>query len=176
MSQLPDSPGLRTTAPTVLIKPNPELPGEFLLTTELWLPRPIDEVFQYFGDARNLETITPPWLNFRIVSDPSIALGAGSLIDYRLRIRGFPIRWRTEISAWDPPYRFIDQQLRGPYQKWVHTHQFVTRDGGTFCTDRVEYRMVCGALANRLLVAGDLKRIFEFRHRTMQRVLGGLNH
>lgn len=130
------------------------------------------EVFAFFGDAANLETITPPWLHFRIISGTEQPLSRGSLIDYRLRIRGFPVKWRTEITDWNPPHNFQDTQLRGPYRQWIHTHRFTETDGGTLCKDEIDYSMACARIANWLLVRRDLIRIFEYRHNTMIRLFG----
>ena len=102
-----------------------------LLETELSFERPRDEVFSFFAEASNLETITPPWLRFAIVTPRPIEMGLGALIDYDLRIRGLPVRWRSEITVWDPPYRFVDEQRRGPYRRWRHEHRFEERDGET---------------------------------------------
>jgi ligand-binding SRPBCC domain-containing protein len=128
--------------------------------TELWLPEKRDAVFSFFADARNLEAITPPWLNFAIVTPEPIAMHTGARIDYQLCVHGFPVGWKTEISAWDPPYRFVDQQLRGPYQQWIHTHTFEERDGGTLCRDKVEYSVLGGRVINWLLVRRDVEKIF----------------
>ena len=92
---------------------------EFTLHTELWLPRPRDEIFPFFAEARNLEAITPPWLKFEVLTPAPIQMRPGALIDYRIRVHGFPIRWRTEIAEWDPPHRFVDVQLRGPYASGI---------------------------------------------------------
>ena len=119
---------------------------EFTLQTELWLPRPQEHVFPFFAEARNLETITPPWLRFEVLTPGPIVMQRGTLIDYRIRVHGLPLRWRTEIAQWDPPCQFVDVQLRGPYTLWCHTHTFAERDGGTLCADRVRYRPRCGAL------------------------------
>ena len=97
---------------------------------------------------------------------------AGTLIDYRLRLHGFPIRWRTEITLWEPPVRFADTQLRGPYRLWEHTHTFVEKDGGTLCRDEVRYAVPGGALIERLFVRRDVEKIFAFRQETMRRRLG----
>ena len=97
---------------------------EFTLQTELWLPRLRDEVFPFFAEARNLETLTPAWLKFEVLTPAPIAMRPGMPIDYRIRVHGLPIRWRTEIAEWDPPRRFVDVQLRGPYTLWHHTHTF----------------------------------------------------
>lgn len=141
-------------------------------TTEQWLPRTRAEVFPFFADARNLEAITPPWLNFVILTPGEIPMRPGALIDYRLRIRGIPVRWRTEITAWEPPYRFVDEQRRGPYRLWRHTHEFEERDGGTLCRDRVEYAVPGGALVDWLLVRRDVKRIFDYRAQVLREYFG----
>lgn len=139
---------------------------------ELWLPRPRPEVFTFFADARNLEAITPPWVNFQVLTPGPIVMEVGTLIDYRLRVHGFPFRWRTEITAWDPPFRFTDTQLRGPYRRWVHTHTFEDANGGTLCRDEVSYAVPGGALIERLFVRRDVERIFAFRQEAMRRLLG----
>ena len=113
--------------------------SEFALERVQRFERPPEEVFAFFGDPRNLEAITPPWLCFRIVEAPE-QLAAGALLRYRLRLFGLPIRWRTEISEWRPPRSFTDTQLAGPYLLWVHTHRFVPADGGTDVYDHVRYR------------------------------------
>jgi len=115
--------------------------------SSIWLPRPLDEVFAFFSDASNLEVITPPWLSFSVVTPAPIEMRPGTLIDYRLRFRGFPLRWRSEITSWDPPHRFADAQVKGPYRQWIHEHTFVEKDGGTLAGDRVEamYGMENGA-------------------------------
>jgi len=136
---------------------------EFTFHTELWLPRRPDEVFSFFADARNLQTITPPWLNFEVLTPPPVTMRPGALIDYRLRVHRFPIRWRTEIVEWNPPLRFVDVQRHGPYTLWHHTHTFNERDGGTLCLDDVRYRPRGGALTNWLFVRSDVKNIFAFR-------------
>ena len=136
---------------------------EFTFHTELWLPRGRDEVFPFFAEARNLEAITPPWLNFEVLTPAPVAMRAGALIDYRIRIHGIPIRWRTEIVEWNAPHRFVDVQLRGPYTLWHHTHTFEERGGGTLCLDDVRYRPRGGALMNWLFVRRDVKNIFAFR-------------
>ena len=132
-------------------------------TAELWLPQPRDRVFAFFADARNLEAITPPWLNFEIRTPTPVEMRVGARIDYRLRVHGLPVYWRTEITAWDPPFRFVDEQRRGPYRQWVHTHDFEERDGGTLCRDRVTYAVPGGALVERLFVRRDVERIFAYR-------------
>lgn len=139
----------------------------FTLQTELWLPRPRAEVFSFFAEARNLEAITPSWLRFEVLTPAPIAMRAGALIDYRLRIHGIPLRWRTEITVWQPPERFIDVQRRGPYLLWEHTHTFEERDGDTRCVDHVRYRPRGGALVHWLFVRRDVQSIFRFRQQRL---------
>jgi ligand-binding SRPBCC domain-containing protein len=132
--------------------------------TEVWLARPRDEVFAFFSEVANLDAITPPWVKFRTITPGPIEMRAGTVIDHRLRIHGFPIRWRSKITAWEPPARFVDEQLRGPYRVWVHEHLFEERDGGTVVRDRVRYAVPFDFFTDRFLVRPDVERIF--RHRT----------
>jgi ligand-binding SRPBCC domain-containing protein len=141
---------------------------EFCLATELWLPRMRDEVFSFFSDAHNLETITPPWLNFEVLTPAPIVMRPGTLIDYRIRIHGVPVRWRTEITGWQPPFQFVDEQLCGPYKLWHHTHIFEEWSGGTLCTDRVRYYPRGGALLNWMFVRREVEKIFQYRHQRLE--------
>lgn len=126
-----------------------------------------EDVFPFFADAHNLEAITPPLLRFRVVTPRPIPMAVGTLIQYRLRLHGIPVSWLTSIQAWDPPYRFVDTQLRGPYALWHHTHDFEpTGDGGTLMTDTVRYAIgfgPFGAIAHRLFVRRDVEAIFDHR-------------
>ncbi len=142
----------------------------YTLTSELWLPKPVEEVFPFFADARNLERITPPWLHFEIVTPGPIEMRPGTIIDYRLRLRGIPLRWRSEITVWEPPHRFVDEQRRGPYRLWVHEHLFSRHNGGTLARDVVRYSVPGGDVVHRLFVAPDLNRIFEYRRRELQKI------
>lgn len=135
----------------------------FTFESELWLPQSPEQIFPFFADAGNLERITPPWLHFHVLSPQPIDMQVGTLIDYKLRLRGMPIRWRTEISAWEPPFRFVDRQIKGPYRCWIHEHRFIEQDGGTLCVDHVDYDMRCGRWLNKLVVQRDITRIFSFR-------------
>ena len=141
---------------------------EFTLQTELWLPRSPDEIFPFFAEARNLGTITPSWLKFEVLTPAPIEMRPGALIDYRIRVHRWPIRWRTEITEWDPPFRFVDVQLRGPYSLWHHAHTFDERDGGTLCGDHVRYRPRGGALIHWLFVRRDVERIFQYRQQRLK--------
>jgi ligand-binding SRPBCC domain-containing protein len=146
--------------------------SESRFETELWLPRPRREVFQFFADAANLERLTPPWLGFRILTPQPIAMGPGALIDYRLSVHGLPLRWRTRIERWEPPLCFVDAQLRGPYRRWHHTHTFEERDGGTLCREVVRYAVPGGALVDRLFVRRDVERIFAYRRTVLAGLFG----
>jgi len=137
--------------------------------TELWLPEKRELVFSFFADARNLEIITPPWLKFHIVTPGPIEMRTGARIDYRLHVHGVPLQWLTEILAWQPPLRFIDEQLHGPYRQWIHTHTFDEKDGGTLCRDLVEYIVPGGRFINWLLVRRDIEKIFAYRQAFMKR-------
>ena len=147
--------------------------SEFTFDAEQWLPRPRVEVFPFFAEARNLEELTPPWLKFEVLTPPPIIMKPGLLIDYRIKIHGIPISWRTEIVEWDPPHQFVDTQLSGPYTLWHHTHVFTEREGGTLCEDHVRYRPLGGALMNWLFVRADVKKIFAYRKKRLTELFGG---
>ena len=132
------------------------------------LPYPRERVFDFFSRAENLELLTPPWLSFSILTPRPIRMCEGALIDYRIRLRGIPMTWRSEITAWEPPYRFVDEQLRGPYRLWAHEHRFTEVEGGTLVEDRVKYAVLGGALIDRLFVAPDLRKIFAYRQERLR--------
>lgn len=134
--------------------------------------RPLAEVFPFFADPANLEALTPPWLNFRILTPLPVVMRPGVLIDYRISLRGLPLTWRSEITAWEPPHRFVDEQRRGPYRLWVHEHLFRERSGGTEIVDRVRYAILGGRLIGRLFVDRDLSRIFDHRQRRIAELVG----
>jgi ligand-binding SRPBCC domain-containing protein len=156
----------------------------YVLETSIVLPRPLAEVFPFFASPENLEVITPPWLNFRILTPRPIPMKAGALIDYRIRLHGLPLKWRTLISAYEPPRRFVDTQVRGPYRLWEHTHTFeeITENGrpATRVGDRVRYlpmdipRAVplLGGIVHRLFVRGELARIFSYREKKLRALFG----
>lgn len=146
--------------------------GESIFETTQVVPRPLDEVFDFFADAYNLERITPPFLRFAVLTPAPIEMAPGTLIDYRLRLHGIPIRWRTEITAWEPPHRFVDEQRRGPYRQWIHTHTFRETSEGTSIADRVAYVVPGGSLIDRLFVRRDVERIFGFRQDAIENILG----
>ncbi len=136
-----------------------------------WIPYTTEEVFPFFSEARNLEKITPPWLNFRILKVSTPEIQEGTLIDYKLRIKGVPARWRTRISAWNPIDSFVDEQLKGPYKLWHHTHKFIPMKNGTLMTDKVVYQMPFGILGDfvrLVLVHRDIKTIFGYRSKVIE--------
>ncbi len=139
--------------------------------SEIWLSRPPQEVFPFFAAAANLQAITPPWLRFEVLTPPTV-MQEGTLIDYRLRVHGFPLRWRTRITAWEPPHRFVDEQLRGPYRQWIHEHTFEARDGGTLVRDHVRYAVLFDFLVHRWLVRPDVRKIFAFRAAALRELFG----
>lgn len=139
---------------------------------ELWLPRPVAEIFGFFADAYNLQALTPEWVNFEILTPQPIRLRAGALIEYRLRIHGLPVRWQTEITVWEPTHRFVDEQKRGPYRLWIHEHRFTAQNGGTLCSDHVRYAVLGGEPVNRLFVRRDVEKIFAFRRRKLEERFG----
>jgi len=141
--------------------------------SEIWLPQPPDEVFPFFGDTANLDAITPPWLHFHIATPQPIEMRAGTLIDYKLRVRGVPLRWRTHIKVWEPPHRFVDEQLRGPYRQWIHTHTFEARDCGTLVRDSVLYAVAFDWLVHRWLVRPDIEKIFRHRTEALSKLFSG---
>lgn len=148
---------------------------EYVLRRQQLIPRRVEETFPFFADAGNLEIITPPWLRFHIVTPRPIAMKSGTLIDYRLKWHGVPITWRTEISDWEPPFRFVDQQIRGPYRLWHHTHLFEPVEDGTLMTDIVRYRLPLGwlgTIAHTAWVRADLEAIFDYRQEEISRLLG----
>lgn len=137
------------------------------------IERPRDEVFAFFSDAHNLQRLTPPWLSFEILTPGPIEMCVGALIDYRIRFRGMPMKWRTEITEWDPPHGFVDTQIRGPYRRWVHRHRFEERPEGTRVIDEVDYAAPGGVLIERLFVNRDVERVFDYRATALMDVFGG---
>jgi ligand-binding SRPBCC domain-containing protein len=136
--------------------------------------RPRSEVFPFFADAANLEQITPAFLRFAITSPMPIEMKAGALIDYRLQLFGIPFNWQTKIESFEPPHRFTDLQVRGPYRLWHHTHEFHEVAEGTMCVDIVRYELPWGPLgrvAHPLLVKRSLDQIFAFRRLRLESLL-----
>ena len=131
------------------------------------LPAPRREVFRFFSDPANLEALTPPWLNFEVLTPKPLPQGEGALFEYRIKVRGLPLRWRTLIETFVPEECFVDRQIAGPYALWHHTHRFEDGPGaGTRMTDTVRYRVgwgIAGRIATALWIRQDIARIFAFR-------------
>lgn len=165
------------------VRPQPSSPVQISREGDRWrltsrqiVPRPLGGVFAFYADAFNLEAITPPFLRFRVLTPAPIEMHEGLAIDYALRVRGVPIRWRSEIPVWEPPHRFVDRQVKGPYSLWHHEHRFESAGNSTVVIDEVDYRPPGGPLAgmvNALAVRRDLLRIFEYRRRRIAELLGG---
>jgi ligand-binding SRPBCC domain-containing protein len=147
----------------------------YTLTFEQQVPRPLPEVFAFFSRAENLEVLTPPWLNFKILDVVPVPIQPGTLINYSLRVHGIPLRWTSEMVEWEPPHRFVDVQLRGPYKLWRHEHRFEARDGGTLISDNITLALplgVLGQIAYRLKVRSDVDEIFAFRKTKVATLFG----
>ena len=134
------------------------------------IPLKVEDVFSFFCDAFHLELITPPELRFHILTPRPIRMSEGTLIDYRLQLFGFPFKWRTVISLWEPPFRFVDEQLEGPYGLWVHNHVFEEHAGGTTIKDEVHYRLPLQPLGEIAypFVRNRLEHIFRFRQEAVK--------
>jgi ligand-binding SRPBCC domain-containing protein len=149
---------------------------DHVLEFRLLLPAPRVRVFEFFARPENLATITPGWLGFTLLTPAPIMLAAGAVLDYRIRWLGLPFRWRSLIREYDPPYRFVDVQVIGPYARWEHRHMFVEEAGGTVMEDRVTYRLPLGPigeLVHRLGVRRQLEAIFAYRRDRLRSLLAG---
>ena len=140
--------------------------------TGVWLPVPPEKIFSFFSNAANLDVLTPSWLHFCIMTPQPVEMRAGALIDYRLRIHGLPMRWRTLIKEWRPPHRFVDEQLHGPYRQWIHEHIFEPVDDGTLARDIVHYSVPFDIIMHPLFVRPDIERIFAFRRQSLRTQFG----
>jgi ligand-binding SRPBCC domain-containing protein len=146
-----------------------------VLEREQYLELELPRVFEFFSAARNLERLTPPWMSFKVLTPEPIEIGEGTVIDYRLRVHGIPLRWTSRIESWEPNRRFIDRQIKGPYALWHHTHDFQELGAGTLIRDTVRYSIGFGPLGeivHALEVQRDLDNIFAFRR---EAVLGALS-
>lgn len=143
------------------------------LSTRLEIPLPVDTVFEFFSKAENLQRLTPPELQFQILTPTPIDIRQGTLIDYQLGLFGLRFRWKTEITNWDPPHQFIDVQLRGPYREWIHTHRFIPTSKGTAILDDVQYQLPFSPIGDLAypVVRLQLARIFGYRQAAVRRLL-----
>jgi ligand-binding SRPBCC domain-containing protein len=147
----------------------------YTLSFEQQVARPQPEVFDFFSRAENLEVLTPPWLNFKILDVKPQPVQRGTLINYSLRVHGIPLRWTSEIVEWEPQHRFVDLQLRGPYKLWRHEHRFEERDGGTLISDTINLALplgLLGQLAYKIKVKSDIEEIFTFRKEKIRALFG----
>lgn len=150
--------------------------ADHVLEFRVWLPRPREEIFPFFADPRNLKALDPPWLRPALLSSPPDPLEAGTVFDFRIRWLGIPLRWRVLIREYDPPYRFVDVQVRGPYARWEHRHLFRAEKGGTSVEDRITYRLPLGPLGrllHTLWVRRQLATIFAHRRRRLGELFPG---
>ena len=148
--------------------------ADHVLEARVWLGRPRPGVFAFFADPANLARITPPSLGVRLLT-PAAAMTAGAVLDYRVRWLGVPLRWRAFVREYDPPFRFLDVQLLGPYARWEHRHRFLEEDGGTVVEDRVVYRLPLGPLGRALhaaVVGRQLRAAWAYRRRRLGELLG----
>lgn len=146
--------------------------SEHILEREQIIKRPIREVFDFFADAVNLEKITPPQLNFHIITPQPIDIKKGTLIEYQLKLRGIPIKWKTEITEWNPPFDFVDTALKSPYKQWIHLHTFEENEKGeTIMRDKVRYRLPFEPLGDlaHWYVKKELKYIFDYRYKVVKK-------
>jgi ligand-binding SRPBCC domain-containing protein len=154
--------------PMIKIEKDPQ--EGYRLIAEMTIQRPRSEVFAFFSDAMQLEKITPPWLNFSVLTKPPIEMREGLLLDYQLYLHRVPIKWRTEIAVWEPDNRFVDQQLRGPYKRWYHEHTFEEVEGATICRDNVHYIPRGGRFIHNWFVRPDLEKIFTYRQQKLSEI------
>jgi ligand-binding SRPBCC domain-containing protein len=147
--------------------------GVHVLERQQIVARPLQDVFEFFSQARNLEALTPPWLRFAMLTPGHIEMRSETLIDYRLRLHGIPLRWTSRIEQWDAQRRFVDRQVRGPYRLWVHTHEFEPHSEGTLVHDHVYYQLPLGPLGELAFVQRDLSRIFNYRRFAVSKLLEG---
>ena len=147
--------------------------SEHILERTQITEHPLTEVFEFFADAGNLERITPPELNFKIITPQPIDIKKGELIDYQLKLRGIPITWKTEITLWNPPHSFVDTALKSPYKQWIHLHTFEQRaNGETLMKDIVRYRLPLEPLGDlaHWYVKKELKYIFDYRYKVIEEI------
>lgn len=147
--------------------------AEHILEKKQIINRPVKEVFDFFADAVNLERITPPELNFHITTLQPIDIKKGTLIEYQLKLRGIPIKWKTEITQWNPPFDFVDTALKSPYKQWIHLHSFEEgKAGETIMQDRVRYRLPLEPLGDlaHWYVKKELKYIFDYRYKVIEEI------
>lgn len=151
----------------------------YTLSRQQWVNRPLDNVFPFFERPENLALITPPSLDFRLLTPSPVQMKQGRIIDYTIRVLGARVRWRSIISMYRPPHLFVDEQLIGPYSFWHHTHRFQDEGKGTRLLDKIRYALptllpdVLADLIHRWHVSPTLDQIFDYRRDKFQRLFGG---
>jgi ligand-binding SRPBCC domain-containing protein len=152
--------------------------ADHVFESRVWLARPRPEVFAFFTEPTALERLTPPAFRLRLVNR-DVTMTTGAVLDFRLRWLGVvPLRWRAFVREWDPPFRFVDVQVRGPYARWEHRHRFLEEGGGTWVEDRVTYRLPLGLLgraAHALVVARQLRELWDYRHQRLAELVKPLS-
>lgn len=146
-----------------------------VLRYETKLYRPLEEVFEFFSNAENLNKVTPTDLSFSFLSPLPIKMHAGALIDYRIKLMGVPFYWRTLISDWEPPYRFVDQQIRGPYVLWHHEHTFEDKGDHVLMVDTVHYLSpgwFLESLIDKIFVRKQLEGVWAYRDKCFKELFG----
>ena len=148
----------------------------YKLHCELLVKRPIKETFAFFENPANLGQITPPWLSFTIVSADKVEMRQGAQFNYVIRWLGFPMKWRSLISKYEPPFIFVDEQVIGPYKTWHHQHTFLETADGVIVGDHLEYSLPLGplgAIAQAVMVKRQLESVFRFRQQALSRIFAG---
>lgn len=146
------------------------------LFREQWIERRLDSIFPFFERPENLPLITPPELDFQLLTPAPVEMKDGRIIDYTIRVLGRKVRWRTIISTYKPPFSFVDEQLKGPYSFWHHTHTFLPEHNGTRIIDEVRYALpvwlpaFVSRLLNRWYVQPELQRIFNYRRLQFEKI------
>lgn len=146
---------------------------KYILKKEQFINKPLKEVFSFFEKPENLSEITPKNLSFKILNSTPIKMEKNALINYRIKILGIPLYWTTKITDYNPPLSFTDEQLKGPYSLWKHTHIFVECNGGTLMTDEVLYSIpygIWGEIAQKIYVKRELDNIFSFREKIIKKI------
>jgi ligand-binding SRPBCC domain-containing protein len=152
--------------------------ADHVFESRVWLARPRPEVFAFFAEPTALERLTPPAFRLRLLNR-NVTMTTGAVLDFRLRWLGVvPLRWRAFVREWDPPFRFVDVQVRGPYARWEHRHRFLEEGGGTWVEDCVTYRLPLGPLgrvAHAAVVRRQLRALWEYRHRQLAELVKPLS-
>jgi ligand-binding SRPBCC domain-containing protein len=146
-----------------------------ILIKETIIKKPLEEVFDFFSKAENLNLLTPPEMQFKIITPSPITIHQGKLIDYKIKVNGIPFKWQTEITVWQPPFRFVDKQKKGPYNTWIHEHLFEARGSSTYMRDTVQFKSpgwILEPIINKLFIEKKVRGIFEYREKVLLQLFG----